>query len=100
MTASINVASRNRAIKKLLEGIYGPGIARVTGERGSAYGWVNIQFTRKPELLSHLCPSYTDLKASIEALCKEAGIELFSYCGDMPGEKHTCLSISFPREEG
>ena len=37
------VARRNAAIKKLLETRYGKGKVRITKERGTAYGWVDVR---------------------------------------------------------
>jgi hypothetical protein len=36
------VAQRNAAIKRLLETRYGKGKVRITRERGTAYGWVDV----------------------------------------------------------
>ena len=38
----MTVAERNRAIKKVLARRFGRKNVRVKGDRGTAYGWVNI----------------------------------------------------------
>lgn len=41
-------AERNRAIKKTLETAFGKGKVRVRGDRGTAYGWVNVSIDWTP----------------------------------------------------
>jgi hypothetical protein len=38
----LDTAARNRAIKALLEPVYGKGKVKVTGKRGTSYGWVSV----------------------------------------------------------
>jgi hypothetical protein len=43
----MTVAERNRRIKQTLIAHYGTGNVRVRGDRGTAYGWVDVRITHK-----------------------------------------------------
>lgn len=93
----VDIPSRNRAVKALLEKTYGKGCASVTAGTGTAYRWVNIKFKTVPEALR--LPTYNQVHAVIDALILGAGIELSTYsASDMGGdEKNTCVAITMPR---
>jgi hypothetical protein len=76
---SMDVATRNRAIKKLLEAQYGRGNVSVRGSRGTAYGWVNIEIDApKPD------NPYSEYSAEIEEMIAAAGLRLDTYYGYGP----------------
>jgi hypothetical protein len=86
-------ARRNAAIKKLLETRYGKGKVSVTGDRGTAYGWVNVKIDapwpagrRRSEVTSE-----------ITQFILNAGIRLSSYSSADYGEGYK-ISITFSRE--
>jgi len=68
----MNIAERNRAIKKVLGAVYGRDKVRVRGSRGTGYGWVTVHIDYTPLDNMHR------EKLSIEAKGKlrEAGIDL------------------------
>jgi hypothetical protein len=41
----LDITARNRAIKTLLEPVYGKGNVKVTGKRGTSYGWVRVEIS-------------------------------------------------------
>jgi hypothetical protein len=86
------VAQRNAAIKRLLETRYGKGKVSVTGDRGTAYGWVNVKIDahwpagRHPEVTSE-----------ITQFILNAGIKLYSYSSGDYGEGYK-ISIAFSQD--
>jgi len=44
----MDIAERNRAIKRTLEAAFGRGKVRVRGSRGTAYGWVSVSIDWTP----------------------------------------------------
>jgi len=101
----MTVAERNRAIKKVLARRFGRKNVRVKGDRGTAYGWVNI-YVQVPKPHKGECErpegwpgSFYECDAckrvreetekEIWRLLKEAGLydELGTYYDDM-GDKH------------
>ena len=81
----MEVAIRNRAIKKLMEMKYGRENVRVRGS--GSYQYRGAQ----PD------ESYCEYKWQIEKMIAEAWLELHTYYGDQGNEKHTCLIINFER---
>jgi hypothetical protein len=68
-------ATRNRAIKTVLERRFGRGKVRVTGGRGTAYGWVHVTVNApRPE-----GQAYHDGRSEITRLILDAGIRLGHY---------------------
>jgi hypothetical protein len=70
-------ATRNAAIKRVLEAKYGKGSVSVTGDRGTAYGWVNVRFSfPKPTPPGN---AYPDAKGEVVRLLEANGIKLGYY---------------------
>src|SRR5690348_6920602 len=90
---TLDIAARNRQIKKTLEQAFGRGKVRVQGERGAAWGWVNVQIAYSPLDWQQA----RELHTQCIALIKAAGIELFHYYGDMDNEARPEISINFDR---
>lgn len=81
----MNIAERNRAIKKTLATVFGRDKITVRGSRGTGYGWVSVHIDYTPldvdtrQELARLC----------KALLRAAKIDLgFTYTDD------TCQSTS------
>jgi hypothetical protein len=79
----MSIASRNQAIKALLEKAFGPGKVWVRGSRGTAYGWVHVYVD--VEVSS---ASWSKLRNKIEALIKAAGIDVGTYGYNDPGSDY------------
>ncbi len=45
----MEIAVRNRLIKKVLTAEFGPGTVTVRGSRGTAYGWVSVNVNVRPK---------------------------------------------------
>jgi len=97
---TMDCAERNRQLKKLLKKDY-PEV-RVTGDRGTAYGWVSIRVSvPKPStcscnpLIPGYCQSCRDRwnqhYTRITTLAK--GVEMYHYADDM-GFNHSECTIS------
>jgi hypothetical protein len=89
----MSIASRNRAIKALLEKAFGPGKVWVRGSRGTAYGWVHVYVD--VEVSS---ASWSALRIEVMALIKAAEIEIGTYGYDDPGSDYgfgSMINISF-----
>ncbi|HJU16779.1 MAG TPA: hypothetical protein VJ770_09950 [Stellaceae bacterium] len=91
------IAQRNAAIKRLLEAHYGKGKVRVTGERGTAYGWVDVRIATP-------CPEGqrpSEAHSDIVRMILDAGIKLYSYDSADYGSGYK-ISVSFtqPRQSG
>ena len=71
-------ANRNRDIKRVLEAKFGRGKVRVTGDRGTAYGWVRVTIT---------APAPGD-RAEVIRLITDAGIRLGYYDSADYGSGH------------
>jgi hypothetical protein len=98
----MRVVERNRAIKKALARFFGRENISVKGDRGTAYGWVNIE-VRARKLHSGecdwhclLCRDAKDkIKEKVWQILKETGLdkELYTYYDDM-GCQHKECSIT------
>ena len=89
-TSPSAVAVRNRAIKTLLEDEYGKGNVKVTGDRGTAYGWVNVRINAPG-------PKGEAEKNGIERKILKAGIKLGHYDSGDYGSGYE-LSVRFGQE--
>lgn len=89
----IDIATRNRQLKKVLEAHYGRGQVRVTGGKGTSYGWVHVRVAIVPG----------DWQAEyrrVHELVTAAGIELSHYNSDEGnGPRMACMNIEFRRAE-
>ncbi len=69
-----SMAVRNRAIKDLLESRYGKGNVKVTGNRGTAYGWVDVEIKAPwPE------GYHSNASATVTKMLLDAGIHIGRY---------------------
>ena len=87
------VAQRNAAIKKLLEAQYGKGKVSVTGDRGTAYGWVRVRIN---------APHPADKRPSeahdeVVQLILNAGIKLYRYDSADYGSGYE-ISVTFSQD--
>jgi len=96
----VRVAERNRAIKKALARVFGVENVRVRGDRGSAYGWVDITITQpKPhngecDWRCQECARVRDeVKTRVWQILRETGLinELFTYWDDMNERRYECI---------
>lgn len=93
MNAPVNVPQRNRAIKKLLQGLYGGVNISVKAGRGTAYHWICIEFMRMPEELRSF-KNGLERSNFVEAKIEQAGIFIHGYTGD--GDySGKCVEIKF-----
>jgi hypothetical protein len=69
----IDIKSRNRAIKTLLETAYGKGKVRVTGKKGTSYGWVSVAIDEGASPTNNL--------SNVIQRLLDGGIELGTYEG-------------------
>lgn len=74
------MAERNARIKQVLSVHFGAGKVKVTGSRGTAHGWVNVDLEISPASVE----AATSLREQVLALIAEAGIELNHHYGDGP----------------
>jgi hypothetical protein len=91
-----NIAERNRAIKKTLEQAYGRGNVRVRGDRGTAYGWVNVRIDQTPLDMDQA----REMKAEVWTLLDAAGLsqQIGTYGYNDPGSDYgygNKISIEF-----
>jgi hypothetical protein len=77
----MQIAERNRLIKKVLSNAFGQGKVTVRGSRGTAYGWVSVKIDVRPKDSEHR----DALKANVWELFKKHNIEIGTYGtpGDM-----------------
>jgi hypothetical protein len=92
----MTVAERNRAIKRVLIGAFPGCKVSVTGDRGTAYGWVNVRIDWTP-LDSDQA---REMKRLVWQLLDKAGLgkEIGTYGYDDPGSDYgygNKISISF-----
>ena len=81
----MDIAARNRAIKKTLEAIFGRGKVSVRGSRGTSYGWVTVEINWTPLDNEHS----QEMAGKCKQLLRAAKIDLgFTYTDD------TCQSTS------
>lgn len=80
----MEVAKRNRALKKLLEQAFGRGKVRVRGSRGTAYDWVTCDIAYAPETWDKA----KELEGRVMQLIRAAKIHIgtFGTPGDMGGD--------------
>jgi hypothetical protein len=87
-----DTALRNRKIKRVLEAKFGRGKVRVTGERGTAYGWVRVVIIGdRPQ-----GQEYRDARGEVIRLIQEAGITLGYYDSADYGAGHE-IAIDWSR---
>lgn len=91
----MEIAKRNRLIKKVLEQHFGRGNVRVRGDRGTAYGWVSVTITAPNDERYHYRSERT---SEVEKLLRDAKIEIGTYGYDDPGSDYgygSKINISF-----
>lgn len=96
MPRSMPVAERNRLIKKTLETAFGRGKVRVWGDRGTAYGWVNVRIDWTPLDVD----AAREMKILVWKLLDKAKLsnEIGTYGYDDPGSDYgygSKLSLNF-----
>jgi hypothetical protein len=70
-----DIAARNRQIKKVLEQAFGRGKVSVRGDRGTAWGWVDVKINHTPRNWEVA----RELSAQVLALLDAAKIEIGRY---------------------
>jgi len=97
---NLRVAERNRAIKKALSKVFGRENVRVRGDRGTAYGWVDITITQPK---NHKCDGnwrcqecikqIEEIKRRVWDILKETGLinYLYTYYNDMNERRYECI---------
>ena len=80
----MQIAERNRQIKKTLEKSFGRGNIRVRGSRGTAYGWVSVHINYAPRTPDHR----SQIVALIRKMFARDGIEIGTYGYDDPGSDY------------
>jgi hypothetical protein len=98
---TINVPERNRAIKRLLQTAFPLIAISVRAGSGSAYHWVYIKFSRRPDPM----PVTSDINGTrftdhIAGLIRSADIHLSEFPRDDAGRDHgmlPCLVVDLPR---
>ena len=95
----MRVAERNRAIKKALAKVFGFQNVRVKGDRGTAYGWVDITIIQPKnhecdgDWRCQECSKQTDeVKRKVWDILKETGLikHLYTYYNDMNEKRYQC----------
>jgi hypothetical protein len=71
----MQIAERNRLIKKVLTNAFGAGKVTVRGSRGTAYGWVSVNIDARPKDREHR----DALIANVWALFAKHNIKIGSY---------------------
>ena len=90
----MEIAERNRALKKVLEQAFGRGKVRVRGSRGTAHGWVSVRIAFAPRNLRES----QELRSQVMALIAAAKIEIGTYGYDDPGSDYgfgKTINVSF-----
>ena|SRR5260221_8413264 len=80
----MEIAERNRAIKKVLEQAFGRGKVTVRGSRGTAYGWVRVHIAYSPRNRRES----QELRSQVSQLIKAARIVIDTYGYDDPGSDY------------
>lgn len=82
----MQIAERNRAIKRVLETAFGRGRVRVRGSRGTAHGWVHVEIDWTPRDTEQS----REMTALVWDLLTAAGLdaEIGSYGYDDPGSDY------------
>jgi hypothetical protein len=79
----MNIAERNRLIKKILTKSFGTGVT-VRGSRGTAYGWVTVKIPYAPRDREHR----RQIEALIWKLFDRDGIKIGTYGYDDPSSDY------------
>jgi len=96
----MRVAERNRRIKKALSRVFGRENVRVRGDRGTAYGWVNITVIQpKPhngdcDWRCEECRRKREsVKQRVWEVLRETGLinHLHTYYDDMGYRRYECI---------
>jgi hypothetical protein len=94
------VARRNRLIKKALAAEFGQRNVSVKGDRGTAYGWVDIKIRREKPHNAECdwrCPLCNELREKVKQrvwqILKDTGLdkEISTYYDDMNYEHKECI---------
>lgn len=89
----MEVAKRNRLIKKVLEQRFGRGKVRVRGSTGTAYGWINVKIYTPND-----GRRWSERNAEVMQLLNANKIEIGTYGYDDPGSDYgygSKISINF-----
>lgn len=88
----MEIAARNRAIKKVVEEAFGRGKVTVRGHRGTSYGWVTINIDYAPRNNEE----WRELDSKVRALIRAAGIPTSKFYSD-EGATYACMHVNFDR---
>lgn len=94
----MEIAARNRQIKKVLSRAFGQGNVTVKGSRGTAYGWVTVKIAYAPRSRDE----ERELTAKVWQLFAAAKIEIGTYGYDDPGSDYghgRAIHINFDTEK-
>lgn len=80
----MQIAERNRLIKKVLTAEFGKGTVTVRGSRGTAYGWVSVKINVRPANAEQR----DAFKARVWDLFRQANIEIDTYGYNDPGSDY------------
>lgn len=90
----MDIAARNRAIKRVLGQVFGRDKVRVRGSRGTGYGYVRVQIDHTPRDWEQSA----ELQRQCKALLRASKVDLgFSYTDDTCQHTSDQCSISFNR---
>lgn len=92
----MQIAERNRLIKKVLTKEFAPATVTVRGSRGTAYGWVSIKVDKRPADREQR----DAWKARVWELFEANKIEIGSYGYDDPGSDYghgSTMNLDFAR---
>lgn len=93
----INIAARNRQLKKVLEAHYGRGTIAVRGSRGTGYGWVHVTITTPAELTRD---AWQAEYRRVHELVTAANVEMFHFNSDEGnGPRLPCMNVSFRHDD-
>jgi hypothetical protein len=92
-----DIAARNRQIKKTLEQAFGRGKVSVRGDRGTAYGWVDVKINHTPRTWEVA----RELRAHVMALLDAAKIQIGRYdSGDYGAGREIHIGFNSPQHGG
>jgi hypothetical protein len=80
----MEIAARNRAIKKVVEQAFGKCKVSVRGSRGTAYGWVRVHISHSPRNYRER----RELESLVSSLISSAKINVGTYGYDDPGSDY------------
>lgn len=80
----MEIAARNRLIKKVLTESFGKGTVTVRGSRGTAHGWVTVNIDYTPRTPDHR----SEIIAMIWKLFAAKGIKIGTYGYDDPSSDY------------